>query len=62
MDEEIKKRIADYFEPHELVEYLKQITTLDIIEAFPEVLEEALDDIEELMDVKRSQVSTYGGL
>lgn len=52
MDEETKKRIADFFEPWDLAEYLG-ITTLEIIEAFEDKVEEALDDIEELIGVNR---------
>lgn len=51
MDKETLERIADYFDGHELAEYLK-LSARDIIEAFPEEVEEALDDIEELMGVK----------
>lgn len=51
MDKETKARIADFFESWELAEFLR--TPVDeFIDAFEEEIEEALDDIEELMDVK----------
>lgn len=52
MDEETKNRIADFFDAGELAEYLG-ITTRQIIDAFPDELEEALDEIEELMEFHR---------
>jgi hypothetical protein len=51
MDEETKERLADFFEGFELVEYL-QIPVEDIIDAFEDKITEALEDIEELMQVK----------
>lgn len=50
MDKETKQRIADYFDPWVLVEYLG-ISTEDIIEAFEDEVEEKLAEIEELMGV-----------
>lgn len=44
------KRIADYFTGFELVEFL-QIPVEDVIEAFAELIEEKLDEIEEEMGV-----------
>jgi hypothetical protein len=52
MDEELKKRIADYFYGHELVEFL-QIPVEDIIDAFEDRILEAIDDVEEMMHVKQ---------
>lgn len=52
MDEETKNRIADYFDAGNLAEYLG-ISSREIIEAFPDEVEDALEDIEELMQVKR---------
>jgi hypothetical protein len=49
MDEETKKRIADFFDAGELAEYLG-VTSLDIIEAFPVEVEDALEEINELME------------
>lgn len=51
MDNETKERIADYFDPWDLVEYLG-ISTMQIIEAFEEDIEERLDDIEGLMEFR----------
>lgn len=58
MDEETKNRIADYFDPEELLVFInggfqKYITTRDLLEAFPEDFEELLDEIEEEMGVSR---------
>jgi hypothetical protein len=51
MNKEIKERIADYFDPWELVNFLgeKKISTMDIIEAFEDEVEDSLDEIEEEM-------------
>ena len=51
MDEETKERIADFFDAWDLVAFL-QVSTKDIIEAFPEEIEDALEDIEDLMDLR----------
>lgn len=51
MDEDTINRIADYFDAGELAEYLG-ISSRDIIDAFPEEVEDALEDIEELMGIK----------
>ena len=51
VDEETKKRIEDFFEGFELVEFL-QISVTEIIERFEEEVEEHLDDIEELIGVR----------
>jgi hypothetical protein len=48
MDNETRKRIADYFDPWDLVEYLG-ISTEDIIAMFEDEVEERLDGIEEVM-------------
>lgn len=51
MDAETRKRIEDFFEGFELVEFL-QISVSDVIDAFEEEVEEALEDIEELIGVR----------
>lgn len=51
--------LADYFTGYELVEYL-QIPVEDVIEAFSEKIEEALDDIEELMGVSHDRGRVLG--
>ena len=51
MDEETRKRIEDFFEGFELVEFL-QLPVDEIIARFEEEIEEALDEIEELMGVR----------
>ncbi len=44
IDKETKERIADYFSGPALVEFLN-IPVMDLIEAFEDDIEEALDDI-----------------
>jgi sugar phosphate isomerase/epimerase len=48
VDAETKKRIEDFFEGFELVEFLG-IDVSEIIERFEDEIESALDEIEELM-------------
>lgn len=50
MDEELKKRIADYFDSWELVELLK-LETEDIVNLFEDEVLEKIDDIKELMGI-----------
>lgn len=52
MDNETKERIADYFDAETLVELLS-IPTSEIIEAFEDLVEERLNDIDEIMEFKR---------
>lgn len=54
MDEETRARIADYYEAHELVEFL-QITVEDVIERFADEIEEKLDEIDEDMDYREKE-------
>lgn len=51
MDRETRKRIEDFFEGFELIEFL-QIPVDEIIDRFEDEVEEALDDIEELIGVR----------
>lgn len=51
MDTETRKRIEDFFEGFELVEFL-QLPVSEIIDRFEDEVLEALDDIEELMGVR----------
>jgi hypothetical protein len=51
VDKETKQRIEDFFEGFELVEFL-QLPVSEIIERFEEEIEEAIDEIEELMQVR----------
>lgn len=50
MTEDQKERIKDFFDGFELVEYLR-ISVDDILDRFEAEVEEAIDDIEELMGV-----------
>lgn len=49
MDEMLRKAIADYFEPGDFADYLG-VTVDDMMNAFPDELEDALDEIKELME------------
>jgi hypothetical protein len=49
MDEELRKAICDYFEVGDFAEYIG-VTVDDLIEAFPDEVEDALEDIKELME------------
>jgi hypothetical protein len=51
VDRETKLRIEDFFEGFELVEFLR-LPVEEIIERFEDEIEEALDEIEELMGVR----------
>lgn len=54
LDKETKDRIADYFDAWELVEFL-QLPVEEIITVFEDEIEEALDDIEELMGIRSDE-------
>lgn len=51
MDTETRKRIEDFFEGFELVEFL-QLPVSEIIDRFEDEVEGALDEIEELLQVR----------
>jgi hypothetical protein len=56
MDEMFRAALADYFDPGEFALYIG-VTVDDLIEAFPDEVDEALDELKELMeyeDVKDS--------
>ncbi len=48
MDEELRKAIADYFDAGDFAEFIG-VNTLDLINAFPEEVEDALEDLLEIM-------------
>jgi hypothetical protein len=52
MDTETRKRIEDFFEGFELVEFLR-LDVSDVIDAFEEQVDEALEEIEELIGLRR---------
>lgn len=54
LDTETRKRIEDFFEGFELVEFL-QLSVSEIIDRFEEEVEEHLDEIEELIGVRESK-------
>ncbi len=49
--EELKDKIADFFESWELAEYLK-LDTRDLIEAFEDEVEDKLEGLKELMGLE----------
>ena len=55
MDDELRKAIADFFDAGDFAEFIG-ITTEQIIEAFPNEVEDALDDILELMRYKKPAI------
>lgn len=55
MDEELRKAIADYFDAGDFAEFIG-VTTLDLITAFPEEVEQVLPDILEMMGLENSEV------
>ena len=48
MDEELRKAIADYFDAGDFAEFIG-VSTMDLINAFEDEVEEALEEILELM-------------
>lgn len=52
MDEELRKEIIDYFDAPDLVELLG-ITTQQIVEEFSDEVEDAQDDLMDIMQVSR---------
>lgn len=59
LDREFKNRIVDYFDPWDLIEFLG-VKTDDVIEAFEIEIEEAIDDIEELMGMNKDEQDIGG--
>lgn len=51
MDEELRKAIDDYFDVGEFAEFIG-IKTRDIIDNFPDEVDDALDDIKDMMQFK----------
>lgn len=49
MDEMLRRAISDYFEVGDFAEYIG-VTVDDLIEAFPDEVDDALDEIKELME------------
>lgn len=52
IDEELYKQLVDRFEGYELCEYLN-IAVEDILEAFPDKIKDAQDDLEEFLSIGR---------
>lgn len=53
MEQEVKKRVADFFESWELAEFLR-IPAEEFVEAFEDEIENSLEDIEELMGLREN--------
>ncbi len=51
MTDELRKAICDYFDPGEFAE-LVGVKVEDLIDAFPEEVEECLDELLEIMEWK----------
>ncbi len=49
MDDMLRRAICDYFEAGDFAEYIG-VTVDDLITAFPDEVEDALDEIKELME------------
>jgi hypothetical protein len=49
MDEMLRRAICDYFEAGDFAEYIG-VTVDDLIEAFPDEVDDALDELKELME------------
>jgi len=58
VNDELRKAIADFFDAGDFAEFIG-VSTMDLIEAFPDELEEHLEDIEELMMLKNSNEDNY---
>ena len=48
MDEELRKLIADYFDPGDFAEFIG-VSTLDLINAFEDEVMDVMPDIKEMM-------------
>lgn len=58
MDDDTKNRLADYFTAAQLIEYLEGVGLVDvdtILDVFEEEVKDELDELEELMEVRRGQ-------
>jgi hypothetical protein len=49
MDDMLRRAICDYFEAGDFAEYIG-VTVDDMIEAFPDEVDDALEDLKELME------------
>lgn len=49
MDDMLRRAICDYFEAGDFAEYIG-VTVDDLINAFPDEVEDALDELKELME------------
>lgn len=52
LDKETRERIADYFDAADLVDFL-QVKTSDVVEAFELEIEDAIEDIEDMIGLRR---------
>lgn len=56
--EELRKAIADYFDAGDFAEFIG-VSTEEIIEAFPDKVEEVMDEILELMGIDAEVEDDY---
>lgn len=59
MDEMLRAALSDYFDPGEFSLYIG-VTVDDLIEAFPDEVDEALDELKELMEYEDSNPEDFG--
>lgn len=58
IDLELRKAIADYFDAGDFAEFIG-VSTMDMINAFPEEVEEVIDDICEIMGLQAPNEDNY---
>lgn len=58
LNDELRKAIADYFDAGDFAEFIG-VTTEELIDAFPDKVEEVLDDIKELMGLNSEVEDNY---
>lgn len=59
MNEELRKAIADYFDAGDFAEFIG-VNTMDLIVAFPDEVNDALEDIKEIMGLNNDVEDNYG--
>lgn len=58
MDDELRKAIADYFDAGDFAEFIG-VTTEELIEAFPNRVEDCLEEIKEIMGINVEVEDSY---
>ena len=57
LDKETRERIADFFDGPDLVDFL-QVPVSDVVDAFEVEIEDNLDEIEEMIGLRRENNAT----